>query len=124
MPLMRRVLARSNNGLVVDEDKVRASVKNAILNGYAAVAEKDGVVGAYIGGITSEHAFYERLQLHVFGWYSELPGAGLKLFDMMMAWRDENPMIVAVYLYADPDARLNRIMARRGAIVVPVYWFP
>ena len=124
MPLMRRVLTIRDTGLVIDEDKVRAVVANTITNGYAAVAEKDGVVGAYIGGIASEHPFYERQQLHVLGWYSELPGAGFKLFDMLMAWRDENPMIAAVYYYADPNERLTRIMARRGAVVCPSYWFP
>ena len=124
MPMFRHVLSREPHGMVIVEAKVRATALLAIERGYAAVAEKDGVVVAYIAGITSEHPYCERLQMHVFGWYSQHPGAGFRLFRMLMKWRDGNPIIGPAYLYADPDERLNRIMLRSGAFVVPVYFIP
>lgn len=121
-PMMGRALMADMLG-PLDTVKLRASVLRTITDGYAAVAEQGGVVVAYIGGVVQEHPYFERQQLYVIGWYSESTGAGIKLFRMMMAWKDEHPMIASVYLLANPDERLNRIMvARYGAVLVPAYW--
>lgn len=124
MLLLHRVLTIQPHGMVVDEAKVRATATHAITKGYAAVAEKDGKIVAYIGALIDEHPYYERQQMCVVAWYSDAPGAGLRLFRDMMDWRDAHPMIGTVYVFADPDERLNRVMIRYGAKIAPSYWFP
>lgn len=123
LPIARSGLSSYPHGMAVDEPKLRSAIVHMIAEGYAAVAEQDGEIVAYIGGVVQEHPYFERQQLCVLGWYSVHTGAGFRLFRMMMAWKDERPMIASVYLLANPDERLNRIMAARyGAVLVPAYW--
>ena len=124
MPMLRRVLSAQPHGMVIDENKLRVTALRTITHGYCAVAEYDGKIVAYIAGLVDENPYFERLQLTVIGWYSEAPGAGFRLYRMMMKWRDANPMIGSVCLLANPDEKLNRIMVRHGAIPMPSYWIP
>lgn len=123
LPIMKKALMADELGMVIDREKLRASVLRTIADGYAAVAEQDGAIVAYIGGVVQEHPYFERQQLYILGWYSMHASAGFRLFRMMMAWKEQRPMIASVYLLVNPDDRLNRIMASRyGAIPAPAYW--
>lgn len=123
LPLMMRGLARMQHpALKPSERRVLEMAEQCVLDGFAAVAELDGEPVAYIGAIPAEQPFYEGLQLCVVAWYSEWPGAGFRLFKMLKAWFDANPMLCSVLITTNPDERLRAHMERMGAITIPSYF--
>lgn len=107
--------------MLPDRGKIMCMMEKVVDEGFAAVAERDGVLVAYIGAIVTENPFYERFQASVVAWYSEEPRAGFKLFEMMMEWKERYPMIGSITIATNPDKRLEKILVKRGWITLPSY---
>ncbi len=107
--------------MIPDRGKIRRMSARLVDEGFAAVAEKDGVVVAYISALVTENPFYERFQMSIVGWFSEEPRAGWQLLRMAMEWKEEMPMIGSVVITTNPSARLQRILERKGWATMPSY---
>lgn len=94
---------------------------------YAEIAEIDGRVVAYFGALIVPHLWFERFQMQVVGWYTEVPGAGLELLKRALRWMREQMRITLMVVTVNPitDSKaaraMNRLMRQTGAIALPTY---
>jgi hypothetical protein len=94
--LVSRGLSLEDSDLVIDPDKVIATAQVLCAGGTAWIAEREGVMVAYLGGQVFEHPWLNRCQLNVVGWYSEHPGAGIALAKRCIEWARSNPNITTI----------------------------
>ncbi len=118
--LLESGVASHDVGLPVNRDKLFTFTAALIGNpsNYSAIAEESGRCVAYIGGITAEHAFYDRALLNVIAWYSTRPFAGMRLLTMCLQWAAPRPTIKSVCVSFNPiqRERLRAVLSRRYAV--------
>lgn len=85
---------------------------------YGAVAIEDSRYVGYIGGSVTPHWFLARSQLTISAWYSNHPGAGMRLLRDCLAWARAQVLIrqVLITVNDDSSARLRKILGRKVAV--------
>ena len=114
-------LSAEKIGLDASEEKLESLAERALTRGAWFVAENNGKVVAHIVGLVEENPFFEGKQLIVIAWYSLIPGCGMKLLNMLMDWKRQDPEILSTAISTNPDEKLKRILERKGWLMMPQY---
>lgn len=67
-------------------DKISKLIVDAMYNGFALVAERDGKVGAALLARTGPNLWGQRNHATVLLWYSDVPGAGAAMLRKFRDW--------------------------------------
>jgi len=118
--LVLRGLAPKKIGLEPSWPKLLALASRSFDGGFWMAAEEDGIVKAHLCAVIVPNAIFEGDQCMVIAWYSEVPGAGMKLYGLFADWL-KTAEVTSAAITTNMDARLSRILIKRGWTMCPNY---
>ena len=112
--------------MIIDRDKVEKVAIECISSptNFCWVAEHDGEVVAAVSALVFDLMFYQRKQCNVVQFWSNYPGAGIKLIREFLKWaRGRRAIKMIIFtLEANVDPRIGKLLKREGLVSeMPIY---
>lgn len=118
--LVERGLRADEIGLVPSWPKLEALAFQSLESGLWLAAEEGGKVKAHLCSIITENPLFHGKQCTVIAWYSEIPGAGFRLFREFERWVKKES-VGSVVISSNFDERLITILKKRGWTMCPSF---